>query len=233
MTSHVHRSETALDRYVNDSRPEFERLLAEMVEVPSVSMDPAHHRDVRRMAALAVQVLSEMGAQAALVETKGNPVVSGGWQLSSDFPTVTIYNHLDVQPAQELEWRQPPFAFRRADGIYHGRGATDDKGPALTALFAARYAIEHGIAINVRFVWELEEEIGSPNFASALAPSNGIPRPDSVLVSDTIWVAKDRPAIPYGLRGLLALRLSLTTAAVHAHSGLTGGAARNPLAELC
>lgn len=227
------RRDPSLDRYITDSRPRFERLLAEMVEVPSVSMDPGHHHDIRRMAGLAVQLLSEMGAQATIVETKGNPVVSGGWHAGSHCPTVTIYNHLDVQPAQEPEWRQPPFAFRQEDGLYRGRGATDDKGPALTALFAARYAAERGVPVNVRFVWELEEEIGSPNFSSALTPSNGIPRPDSVVVSDTIWVAKNRPAIPYGLRGLLALRLSLKTAAVHAHSGLTGGAARNPLAELC
>jgi acetylornithine deacetylase/succinyl-diaminopimelate desuccinylase-like protein len=146
---------------------------------------------------------------------------------------VTVYNHLDVQPAQEPEWRHSPFAFHNEGGMYRGRGATDDKGPALTAMLAARYAMDQGVPINIQFLWELEEEIGSPNFAMALAPENAIPVPDSVVVSDTIWIAKGRPAMPYGLRGLLGARLSLRTGEVDAHSGVTGGAARNPLTELC
>jgi len=227
------RRDASLESYIQESRPRFEQTLAEMVELPSVSMDPAHAQDMRRMAALAVQFLKELGADAQIVETKGHPVVSGGWTTGKHHPTVTVYNHLDVQPAQEPEWRQPPFTFRKENGVYHGRGATDDKGPALTALLGARYAVEQGVPINIRFLWELEEEIGSPHFAGALREKEAIPRPDSVVVSDTIWIAKDRPAMPYGLRGLLAVRLSLRTAEVGAHSGLTGGAARNPLAELC
>jgi len=227
------RRDASLESYIQESRPRFEQMLAEMVELPSVSMDPAHAQDMRRTAALAVQFLKELGADAQIVETKGHPVVSGGWTTGKHHPTVTVYNHLDVQPAQEPEWRQPPFAFRKENGVYHGRGATDDKGPALTALLGARYAVDQGVPINIRFLWELEEEIGSPHFAAALREKVAIPRPDSVVVSDTIWIAKDRPAMPYGLRGLLAVRLSLRTAEVGAHSGLTGGAARNPLAELC
>ncbi|MCI0656154.1 MAG: M20/M25/M40 family metallo-hydrolase, partial [Acidobacteria bacterium] len=161
------------------------------------------------------------------------PVVSGGWTTGKHHTTVSVYNHLDVQPAQEPEWRRPPFAFRKENGLYHGRGATDDKGPALTALLGARYAVEQGVPINIRLLWELEEEIGSPHFAAALRDKEAIPRPDSVVVSDTIWIAKGRPAMPYGLRGLLGARLSLRTGETGAHSGLTGGAARNPVAELC
>ncbi len=222
-----------LESYVQDTRPRFEHLLAEMVELPSISMDPAHASDVRKTATLAVQFLKELGAEARIVETGGQPVVSGGWITGAKHPTVTIYNHLDVQPAQEPEWRRSPFAFYKKDGIYHGRGATDDKGPALAALLGARYAIEQGVPINVRFLWELEEEIGSPHFAAALKQARAVPKPDSVVVSDTIWIAKGRPAMPSGLRGLLCVKLSLRTAKVGAHSGLTGGAARNPLAELC
>jgi acetylornithine deacetylase/succinyl-diaminopimelate desuccinylase-like protein len=99
-------------------------------------------------------------------------------------------------------------------------------------MFAARYAIEQGWPLNIRFLWELEEEIGSPHFAAGLKNRNAIPRPDSVVVSDTIWIAKGRPAVPYGLRGLLGARLILRTGEKDAHSGVTGGAARNPLAEL-
>lgn len=218
--------------FVNEARPQFENMLAQMVEVPSISMDPSRAHDMRRMADLAVHCLTELGAEARIVETDGYPIISGGWMVGAQYPTVTVYNHMDVQPAQEPEWKQEPFVFRKEQGIYRGRGATDDKGPALAALFGARFAVEQGLPINIRFLWELEEEIGSPHFAEGLKDRTAIPRPDSVVVSDTIWIAKGRPAVPYGLRGLLGARLTLRTGTKDAHSGLTGGAARNPLAEL-
>ena len=221
-----------LDSYVETVRPRFEEMLGQMVELPSISMEPAHAPDIHRTANLAVEFLRELGADAHIVDTGGYPVVSGGWTTGAKYPTVTVYNHLDVQPAQEPEWRQAPFAFRKENGIYHGRGTTDDKGPALSALLAARYAVDQGLPLNIRFAWELEEEIGSPNFATALKQRSRVPVPHSVLVSDTVWVAKNKPAMPYGLRGLLGVRLTLRTGENDAHSGLTGGAARNPLAEL-
>ncbi len=225
-------NERQLRIFVKESRPRFEDLLGQMVEVPSISMDSSRAGDMRRMAELGRQCLAGMNAKAEVIETGGYPIVSGGWMAGSEYPTVTIYNHLDVQPAQEPEWKQAPFAFRNEQGMYRGRGATDDKGPALTAMFGARYAIEQGWPINIRFLWELEEEIGSPHFVAGLKDRAAIPRPDSVVVSDTIWIAKGRPAVPYGLRGLLGARLILRTGENDAHSGVTGGAARNPLAEL-
>lgn len=221
-----------LDTYIVERRAQFEDLLGRMVEIPSISMDPSKASDMRRMADLAVEVLTGMGAESRIVETGGYPVVSGGWTAGVQYPTVTIYNHLDVQPAQEPEWQQEPFAFKNEGGMYRGRGATDDKGPALAALLGARFAIEQNLPINIRFLWELEEEIGSPHFAAGLAKRAEIPRPDSVVVSDTIWIAKGQPAMPYGLRGLIGARLTLRTGSKDAHSGVTGGAARNPLAEL-
>ncbi|MCX5724810.1 MAG: M20/M25/M40 family metallo-hydrolase [Nitrospirae bacterium] len=225
-------NERQLGTYVTEIRRRYEDLLGQMVEIPSISMDPAKAQDVRSMADVARQVLTDLGAEAQIVETGGAPIVSGGWMTGAQYPTVTIYNHMDVQPAQEPEWKQAPFAFKNENGLYHGRGATDDKGPALAALFGARYALEQGVPINIRFLWELEEEIGSPNFAAGLKNRAAIPRPDSVVVSDTIWLAKGKPAMPYGLRGLLGARLTLRTGTKDAHSGVTGGAARNPLAEL-
>jgi acetylornithine deacetylase/succinyl-diaminopimelate desuccinylase-like protein len=224
--------EQKLQTFVNGARSQFEDMLAQMVEVPSISMDPSRAGDMRRMADLAVQYLTDLGADARIVETDGYPIISGGWTTNAHHPTVTVYNHMDVQPAQEPEWKQAPFAFKNEGGVYRGRGATDDKGPALSALLGARFAIKQGLPINIRFLWELEEEIGSPHFSAGLKNRAAIPRPDSVIVSDTIWVAKGRPAIPYGLRGLLGARLTLRTGSKDAHSGLTGGAARNPLAEL-
>lgn len=221
-----------LETYVTSCRSRFEDLLGQMVEIPSISMDPEKSGDIRRMATVAAQVLTDFGADAQIVETGGYPIISGGWMTGAHHPTVAIYNHMDVQPAQEPEWKQAPFAFKNEEGIYHGRGATDDKGPALSALFGARFVIDQGLPINIRFLWELEEEIGSPHFAAGLKNRAGIPRPDSVVVSDTIWIAKGRPAMPYGLRGLLGVRMTLRTGSKDAHSGVTGGAARNSLGEL-
>ncbi len=223
----------ALESYIRSVRPRFEEMLGQLVEIPSVSSDPVHAKDIARTATVAVQYFKNLGAQAQIVKTKGYPVVSGGWQVGKRYPTLTIYNHLDVQPAQEPEWKHDPFAFRKQGACYRGRGATDDKGPALTALLAARYSMEQGVPLNIRFLWELEEEIGSPNFSDALRQGRAVPRPDSVLVSDTIWVSRQRPAISTGLRGLVVVRLTLRTGTTDVHSGLTGGGARNPLAELC
>ena len=225
-------SQRQIESYLKDVRPQYEDMLGQAVEIPSISMDPHYAPEVRRMAELATQYLRSAGAEAHIVETAGYPVVSGGWTVDPQYPTVTVYNHMDVQPAQEPEWKQSPFAFKNDGGIYRGRGATDDKGPALAALFGARYAIEQGVPINIRFLWELEEENGSPSFASAIKNRAAIPRPDSVVISDTIWLSKNQPAMPYGLRGLLGARLVLRTGSKDAHSGVTGGAARNPLVEL-
>ena len=222
-----------LESYIRSVRPQFEDMLGHAVEIPSVSSDPARRKDMARMATVAAQYGRSLGARVRTVTTKGYPVVSGGWQVGKQYPTLTIYNHLDVQPAQEPEWKQDPFIFRKQRDTYRGRGTTDDKGPALAALLAARYAVEQGVALNIRFLWELEEEIGSPNFQDALDQRSAVPRPDSVLVSDTIWVSRQRPAISTGLRGLLGARLTLRTGTTDVHSGLTGGGARNPLAELC
>jgi acetylornithine deacetylase/succinyl-diaminopimelate desuccinylase-like protein len=219
--------------FLAGEKKRFEDRLGRLVRIPTVSMDPARRKDIRRGADLAVRFLRQAGAEARIVQTPGNPVVIGTFRSHPRHPTVTVYNHLDVQPADEPQWRHPPFDFRIRGDRYHGRGATDDKGPALTAMLAARYAAENGIPLNIRFVWEFEEEIGSPNFEGFLKRNRMRLTTDSVLVSDTIWLAKNRPAVPYGLRGMVAARLILETASKDAHSGLTGGAARNPISELC
>jgi len=221
-----------LDQSIAQSRPRFEEWLGRLVEVPTVSMDPARREDVRRGAGIAVGYLKDLKADAAIVETGGHPMVVGGWVRNPAWPTVTVYNHLDVQPAMEPEWTREPFKFSIHGDHYCGRGTTDDKGPALTALLAAHYVVEQNLPLNIQFLWELEEETGSPHFAKGLARAAWLRRPDSVVVSDTIWLAGGHPAAPYGLRGNLAARLTLETARCEAHSGLTGGAARNPLTEL-
>jgi acetylornithine deacetylase/succinyl-diaminopimelate desuccinylase-like protein len=223
-----------LESDIADLRGEFADKLAALVGIPSVSMQPGRREDVRRCATLACGYLREMGADAEVVETEGLPLVVGKLVRNPRFPTVTIYNHLDVQPADGEGWRTSPFQLTAVGERYHGRGATDDKGPALVALLAARLAWAAGVRLNFQFLWECEEEVGSPSFAAALSglvKSRGL-RTDSIVVSDTIWPAAGQPAIPYGLRGLLAFLVRLRTGEKDVHSGTTGGAARNPVGEL-
>jgi acetylornithine deacetylase/succinyl-diaminopimelate desuccinylase-like protein len=222
-----------LDNYIRDSRNEFESKLGQLVEIPTISMDPERKGDIRRGAELARQYLESIGARAEIVETPGNPVVFGRHEAGAGCRTLTIYNHIDVQPADPDEWHRTPFTFFKEDGRYEGRGTTDDKGPAISAMMAARFAIQQHIPLNINFVWELEEEIGSPNFESFVESNADRLASDSVVVSDTIWISRDKPAIPYGLRGAMMLVMRLQTGEKDVHSGLTGGPARNPIGELC
>src|SRR5262245_7881108 len=222
-----------IDRYVASAQAEFESKLREWVEIPTISAEPEHKADIERGAAAAVEYLRSLGADAQAIPTPGNPVVVGKFVTGAGRPTVTIYNHLDVQPANEPQWKRAPFVFHKEGNTYIGRGSTDDKGPALTALFGARYAVERGTPVNIQFIWELEEEIGSPNFEHFMKKQAKDLATDSVAVSDTIWIERGRPAVAYGLRGLAPVRLVLETGTKDVHSGLTGGAARNPITELC
>ena len=152
---------------------------------------------------------------------------------------VLVYNHLDVQPADGAGWTQrDPFAFEveahpTRGFLYRGRGTTDDKGPGLCALRAASWVLDEGLPIDIAFLWETEEEIGSPHFAEVIAARRDLLACDCVIVSDTIWPTDTQPAVSAGLRGSLHAILQLRTGSKEVHSGLTGGVARNPLRELC
>jgi acetylornithine deacetylase/succinyl-diaminopimelate desuccinylase-like protein len=225
----------SLRREIESRRPEFVSVLRTLVEHPSVSMQPEHAPDCRKTAEAAVRLLEERGGTARVCETAGLPVVVGRLEGPPGAPVVTIYNHLDVQPAERGEdgWTRDPFVFAESEGRFYGRGATDDKGPAASALLGAAVAREHGVAVTTQFIWELEEEIGSQHFEPFLERERESLASDVVVISDTLWIAPGKPAIPYGLRGLCTAQLVLETGEKDAHSGVTGGAARNPLAELC
>lgn len=221
-----------LTEYATSQRQDYESALKTLVDIPSVSMDPAFKADVLRAAEKAAELLKKAGAKAEVVHTKGYPVVVGEMASDPKHPTVAIYNHIDVQPADPSEWKTPPFQMQIDNGTYRGRGTTDDKGPALAVLYAAKYALEHKFPINIKFIWELEEENGSPSFEGFLQANKDKLKTDSVVVSDTIWVSTNKPAIPYGLRGLQCVTVKLTTGVKDVHSGTTGGLARNPIGEL-
>ena len=219
--------------HARSRRTEFEDVLKKIVEIPSVSVEPERKGEVHRAAEYAVSLLQSFGAKARLYETKGHPIVHGRFDRGPDYPTVTVYNHLDVQPAEGPDWNTEPFAFIREGDVYRGRGTTDDKGPAMTALFGGRYAFEQKIPLNIHFLWELEEEIGSPSFETTIRANARDFATDSIVVCDTVWVSRARPACPAGLRGLQGFRFELQTGETDQHSGTAGGAARNPVTELC
>ena len=231
---------TALNRdqlflFAKNHRREYEELLKRFVETPTVSVDPAHAEDIRAGLDLTVDTLRKYGGKVDVYKIeKGNPVVHGVFGSARNAPTVTVYNHIDVQPAsKETEpWDTEPFVMTTKGDSYYGRGTTDDKGPALAALFGARAALEAGVPVNIRFLWEFEEEIGSPNFEKIITKAAPNLKTDSVVVSDTVWVSRNRPANSAGLRGLMGFLLRLETGTVDTHSGEVGGAARNPLGEL-
>lgn len=224
----------SLVAFAQSERARYEKTLQELVEMPSVSAEPERVPDIRRCAERAAELIREFGGEPSIIETAGHPMVHGRFGNDDDLPTVTIYNHLDVQPAsRETEpWETEPFVFTKKGDRYFGRGTTDDKGPAMAALWGAHAARQAGVPVNIRVLWELEEEIGSPNFEAAIRKNAAELATDHVIVSDTIWVARNRPACPAGLRGLQGLSLVLETGATDQHSGTTGGAARNPIGEL-
>ncbi|MDD1652430.1 MAG: M20/M25/M40 family metallo-hydrolase [Methanomicrobiales archaeon] len=195
-------------------------------------MDPERREDVRRCAEEAADLLRGIGARVSVVRTRGHPVVLGMLRHGRNDPRVLLYNHLDVQPVDPAGWRCEPFTLRRTTHGWSGRGTSDDKGPLVTAFLAARHAAECGLPLNIGFLWELEEEMGSPSLEGFIQRKAASLRSDSVLVSDTTWISREHPTVVYGLRGLLGMQLSLQTHERDLHSGTTGGVARNPLSEL-
>jgi acetylornithine deacetylase/succinyl-diaminopimelate desuccinylase-like protein len=224
----------ALTAWAASERETFEETLKQFVEIPSVSSEPQRAGEIRRCADAAAQLIRDFGGEAKILETAGYPLIHGRFKQSAKAPTLTVYNHMDVQPAsKETEpWNTEPFTFTKEGDRYFGRGTTDDKGPAMSAMWGIKAAREADVPLNLNVLWELEEEIGSPSFEEGIKANTKLLATDHILVSDTIWVSRKQPACPAGLRGLQGFTLSLQTGETDQHSGVTGGAARNPLGEL-
>jgi acetylornithine deacetylase/succinyl-diaminopimelate desuccinylase-like protein len=228
-----------LGEFVQVSEGWFREHLEELVEHRTVSPGATDDRAIREGANAAREIFRAAGATAELVETSGTPAVFAQFKHPKAQAKVLVYNHLDVQPAEGPGWTQrDPFDFEvephpTRGFLYRGRGTTDDKGPGLCALRAASWVLDEGLPIDIAFLWETEEEIGSPHFAEVIAARRDLLACDCVIVSDTIWPTATQPAVSAGLRGSLHAILKLRTGAKEVHSGLTGGVARNAVRELC
>jgi len=210
--------------------------LADFVRIPSVSTVPEHRPDIGAAAVWVAARLQRAGVpEVRTIDTPGNPVVLGRWQVDPALPTVVIYGHYDVQPPEPLElWQSPPFEPEVRDGRLYGRGAGDDKGGVLVAVQAveAWSASAGAPPVNVTFVIEGEEEIGSPNLPTFLSEHRELLGGDLAISADGGMLGAERPSLTVGNRGLAGCQIDVTGAASDLHSGLYGGAVPNPLEGL-
>jgi acetylornithine deacetylase/succinyl-diaminopimelate desuccinylase-like protein len=226
----------ALVAYVRANRDRYLAELKEWIAVPSISAQPAHAADVRRSAEHAVARMRAAGlTEAAVLETGGHPVAYGAWLGAPGAPTILIYGHHDVQPADPLDlWTSPPFDADVREGKIYGRGAVDDKGQCLMHLAAieAHLRVNGKLPLNVTVVIEGEEEIGSPNFEAFLAREKERLSCDVVVVSDTAVFAEDVPSLTTSLRGMTGWEITVHGPTSDLHSGYYGGIVKNPLEAL-
>src|SRR4051812_30951181 len=222
-----------LSSYVDAERDRITATLLDYLRIPSISAQPEHDGDVRRAAEFTADLLREAGFEhVQLLETAGQPSGYADWlHAGADSPTVVVYGHHDVQPVARLdEWRSPPFEPVIVDGECLARGAIDDKGQVLYEIEAARGLLrgDGALPVNLKFLVEGEEEVGSPHFEALLERHRDLLACDVVVVSDTGMLGPDLPSACVGMRGLVAYVLHVRTATRDLHSGVYGGAAPNP-----
>jgi succinyl-diaminopimelate desuccinylase len=220
-----------IDTYLTEHAPEFESDLCQLLRIPSVSADSRHRADVRRAADWVVKQFTSLDMPVELCETPGHPIVYAEWLGAPGAPTALVYGHYDVQPPDPLnEWISPPFEPTIRDGNLYARGATDDKGQMLTHVKSAEAWMrsEGQLPINLKFLIEGEEEVGSEHLEQFIAANRQRLACDVVVISDTSQFAPERPAITYGLRGIAYFELRLIGPKQDLHSGTFGGGVMNP-----
>ncbi len=206
------------------------------LRIPSVSADPKFSEDVKRTAAFVKQKLEEAGAdKVELCETAGYPIVYGEKMMSPELPTVLVYGHYDVQPADPYElWTSPPFEPVIKDGKIYARGACDDKGQMYMHVKAFEVMMRNNaLPCNVKFMIEGEEEVGSENLGVFVKNNKDRLKADVILISDTSMLGNNTPSITSGLRGLSYVEVEVTGPNRDLHSGMYGGAVANPINILC
>ena len=221
-----------IDNYVKTHEKRFLDELFDLIRIPSISAVPSHKPDMYRAAEMWKDILLKAGAdKAEIMETDGLPVTYGEKIINPELPTVLVYTHMDVMPADPIEkWNTDPFEPVVKDGKIWARGADDDKGQGFMHAKAFEYLVQSDeLPCNVKFLIEGEEEVGSPSLPAFLEKHKEMLACDVILVSDTSMIAPDVPSITTGLRGLAYWQVEVTGSNVDLHSGLFGGAVHNPI----
>jgi len=227
-----------IKNYIDSNKERFINELIEILKIPSVSADPAFNQDVLNASETVKSYLEKAGCDnVEICETPGYPIVYGEKIIDANLPTILVYGHYDVQPADPIElWDSPPFdpVIKTTDihpeGAIFARGACDDKGQMFMHIKALEYMTSTGnLPCNVKFMIEGEEEVGSESLAWYVAQNQAKLANDVILISDTGMIANDIPSITTGLRGLSYVQVEVTGPNRDLHSGLYGGAVANPI----
>ena len=225
-----------IDKYIKNNKERFFNELFELIRIPSISSIPEHKPDMYRAAEQWKKILLSSGAdKAEVMETKGNPVTYAEKIIDPKLPTVMVYGHMDVMPIDPIElWDTDPFEPVIKDGKIWARGADDDKGQSMMHAKAFEYLVKtSSLKVNVKFLLEGEEEVGSPSLGDFCMQNKEMLSADVIIVSDTSLIAADVPSITTGLRGIAYWQIELTGPSRDLHSGLFGGAVANPINVLC
>jgi acetylornithine deacetylase/succinyl-diaminopimelate desuccinylase-like protein len=224
--------------YVQENKEHFVNELIELLKIPSISADPAYKDDIIKTAKAVKTSLENAGCKIVeICDTPGNPIVYGEHIINKDLPTILVYGHYDVQPADPIElWNSPPFepvirkTEKHPEGAIYARGACDDKGQMYMHIKAFELMIKIDmLPCNVKFMIEGEEEIGSTSLEWFVKRNQEKLRNDVILISDTGMISNEQPSITTGLRGLSYLEVEVTGPNRDLHSGLYGGAVANPI----
>jgi len=223
-------------QYIESNKQRFLDELFDLLRIPSVSADSKFKDDVRRAALFLKEKFESAGVDhVEICETAGHPIVYAEKMIDPSNPTVLVYGHYDVQPADPYElWDSPPFEPVIKNERIYARGACDDKGQMYMHIKAFEAMMENGeLPCNVKFMIEGEEEIGSDNLGIFVAENKEKLKADVILISDTGMLSNEDPSITVGLRGLSYLEVEVTGPNRDLHSGIYGGAVGNPINTLC
>lgn len=224
-----------VDAYLSQNSSLFEEQLCELLRIPSVSADSRHKGDIREAAQWVAGQFRNLGMSPEICETAGHPIVYAEHCQAPGAPTVLVYGHYDVQPPDPLDlWETPPFEPTRRNGNLYARGATDDKGQMFTHVKSAEAWLKTvgKLPVNLKFLIEGEEEVGSEHLDGFIADNREKLKADVCVISDTSQFGPGVPAITYGLRGISYFELKLQGPDRDLHSGVFGGAAVNPAGAL-
>lgn len=225
-----------MKEYISTNKDRFLAELFEWLRIPSVSADSRHKADVRKAAEFLKEKFSAAGVdKVEICETKGHPIVYAEKITDPSLPTVLVYGHYDVQPADPLDlWDSPPFEPVIKDDKIFARGSCDDKGQVYMHVKAFETMMKHNhLPCNVKFMVEGEEEVGSDNLGTFVKQNKAKLKADIILISDTALISLDHPSITTGLRGLSYMEVEVTGPNRDLHSGVYGGAVANPINILC